>query len=176
MHEFIDTYVKILIALISFVAPMMVLLLSIFSEAIVIVKTKYEEEQKNIQEVIANQANTKGNYADLSKVIRKSLRRLWWCKIWNEYRLDLLKPKRQVIKIFTALAASIGLIMGDMIVKDRFFNWYNHRLSVWLILLSFIAFIVAIIFFMQLGWAIINAKSVLSEEKKEEKIYKEKTN
>lgn len=173
MHEFIDTYVKILVALISFVAPIMVLLLSIFSEAIVIVKNKYQEEQINIKSVIMDQAGRKDDYAEFGQIIKKSLRKLRWCKVWNEYRLNLLKPKRQIIRIFSALSISIGLIMFDMIVKDKYFKMYNHNLSVWLIVLSFSTFIIAVIFFMQLGWAIINAKSVISAENKSEKINKE---
>ena len=175
MHEFIDTYVKILIALISFVAPMMVLLLSIFSEAIVNVKDKYETEQKNIRNVIANQVSKRDDYTDdIEKFISKSLRKLRWSKLKNNYRLNLLKPKRQVIKIFSGLALSIGLIMFDMIIKDKSFNMYHHKLSEWLIFSSFFIFIVVITFFMQLGWAIINAKSVILDDKKTPKIFQEK--
>lgn len=161
--------------MISFVAPIMVLLLSIFSKGISLIKKKYEEEQKQIQTVIANQLANVVDYGALSKTIRKSSKSLRWSERWNNYKLNLLNPMRQLVRIGCALGLSLILIMSDMVIKDKTFGLYHHGLSVTLIILSFLFLVMGMIFLLQIGWVTILAKAIIAEDETAEKLGKEIT-
>ncbi len=175
MHEFIDTYVKLLIAMISFVIPLMVLLLSVFSKGSGVIKKKYEQEQEQLEAIIASQLANIVDYSTIGKTIKKSSRSLTWCKIKNQYKLKLLNPIRQLCRIVISLFLALVLIMFDMIIKDKYFHLYSHWSSVTLIIGSITCLIYGIICLLQVGWISIHTKTIMESETNSTKLDKEIT-
>lgn len=176
MHEFIDTYVKLLIAMISFVIPLMVLLLSVFSKGASAIKKKYEQEQQELEGIIANQLANVVDYTTISKTINKSSKSLRWCKRINKYKLNLLNPIRQLCRIVISLFLALTLIMLDMIIKDKAFKLYNHLLSVFLIIGSFVCLFIGIVCLLQVGWISIHTKTIMEESLNPTNLSKEDSN
>lgn len=170
MHDFIVTYVTLLIAMISFVAPVMLFLLSIFSHGIAIVKRKAEEEDQQIQKLLTSQLQNNGSNVDL---ITKSSQTLTKNKKKNADKINLLNPKRQIIRVYAWLFSSLACVMADMLLKDKSFKLYNHYVCMGLMFGSFILLVVSLLILLQVGWEIIDTKAMIAEEETAVKLGKE---
>lgn len=163
MNSFLDIYVKLVIAVISFIAPIIVYMLSVFGDGIAIISRKAKEEEYQITNLLRVQADSQGQLD--AKIIKRSSKLLQDSEKENKRRLNLLTPHRQIVRVFCPLILALVLIMFDMVVKDPYFNMYNHTFSVGLIGLSFISFGIGILWLKQVAWTIIDTKRVISEDK-----------
>jgi len=161
--------------MISFVAPIMLFLLSIFSHGIVIVQKRADEEMRQIRTLLAIHLTSRNQTIDGNVAIAKSYKDLNKNEKLNKKKLNLLNPKRQIIRTFAFLFLSLGLIMADMLIKERAWKLYNHWLSVSLLLASFISLGYSMIILWQVGWEIIDTKRIIAEEEEAEKINSEVT-
>lgn len=162
MEGFLDIYTKLIIGIISFIAPMTVYLLSIFSKGIAIIKAKGEIEQKQIRELIRDNL-TVGNVN--SKTISKSNKALKKAENRSDRRVRLLTPTRQIFRIFSSLFFSLLFVMIYKVVKDReTFKMYDHTTCVMLLISSLALFIVGILILRQVVWAAIRTKIMLEQE------------
>jgi heme/copper-type cytochrome/quinol oxidase subunit 3 len=163
LHDFVITYANLVIAMITFVAPIMLFLLSIFSHGIVVVKKKADEEKRQIQTLLTFQLTQQGS-TDVNTVVGKSYKSLRDNEEIINKKLNLLNPKRQIVRTFSFLFSSLTLIMGDMLLKDKAWKVYSHWGSVSLILGSFLSLAYALYILHQVGWEIIDTKRILAEE------------
>ena len=137
MHDFLDIYTKFIIAIISFIAPVIVYLLSVFSDGIAVITRRSKEEENQIGTLLRKKMVDEAANIDV-KLIDTSNTALKESKAKNNRRIKLLDPQRQIHRIFCTLFVALFFIMLDMVVRDPQFGIYNHKLSVFLILLSFV--------------------------------------
>lgn len=162
----VEVYTKVVIASFGFVAPSFTILISIFLEGIERQRKKYEEEivQTNrlIKEAVANADTTDDS---ISKTIKKSNERLRKQKKSATRRLNLLNPKRQVVRVFLILGLSILFIILYYWAKEFFCN--KIWVSTVCIVSSIVVFIYSWYILWQLFCTIIETKTELINVKKE---------
>lgn len=167
MEGLLDIYTKLIIAIISFIAPVIVFMLGIFTEGIPIVSRRSEEESRQIRKLLGlSFSNQKTN----SKILEKSIKQLKKVESKNSRRIKLLTPGRQIYRIFSSLLLALLLMMCYHVVKDVSFDIYNHWLAVSLLIGSFISFILGGLILRQIAWAVIDTKQIIAAEKSAEPI------
>ena len=131
MKEVVDLYSKLVIGMFSFMGPSFTLLIPLFYKGTKFSKQKHADKLRNLKEVIAGllldnsfPRKVEETIADLKKKVRI-----------NETELNLLNPKRQVVRIFGSLLLAI-LFIGfyhfqgfAFLVVQKFFSKRFHTLS-----------------------------------------------
>lgn len=164
MHGFIDIYSKLIIAIISFIAPVIVFLLSVFSNGIAILKRRAAEEKNQIANLLRTQMN--GEDFD-AIVIAQSNAALEKSEQISKRKLKLLDPKRQIIRIFSVLLSTLLLVAVSMLFEDQNgvpINVHSHQIWSYLLYGSFASFVVGLLILRQVAWAIINTKQIIADE------------
>ena len=163
MKEAIGVYSMLVIAVISFIAPLIAYLLSMASEGMAIIRRDNEIREKEIQDLITKLTHV-GTFD--KENLNKELRRLNRTERDGAFRIRLLTPHRQIYRVFSSLFGALLFIMVDDLIKDHHFcSLYNHVLSIILISLSIICFIVGMLILRQVAWAVIRVKQMLAENK-----------
>ena len=88
---FLDIYVKLIIAIISFIAPIIVYLLSFYSDGIAIIRRRVREEENQIAQLTKTQIFE--NVEDFRVIIAESTKDLQNLEKRNRHRLNLLTPE-----------------------------------------------------------------------------------
>lgn len=161
MHDLIEIYIKLQIATITMLVPMLIFYINHASEA---KRTKDEAYDKKIRDLqkesqldSGDPEKFKSQVSDLHTEIAKITNQ-------RENDLRLLNPLRQMKRIYSTLILSFLLIILDVMVRNNVFNTYNHILSVILISLSLFMFSITVIFITRV--AIVGVKSKEDIEKK----------
>jgi hypothetical protein len=170
MEHFLDVYTKLLIAIISFVAPLIIYLLSVNSDGIVIVRDKANEEKKQLEEILREQMNS-GNAFD--GIIEESNRSLTKTNKNITRKSNLLNPKRQILRIFLSLFLALVFLMFWMLLKDSLIFNYSKTLSIIFLLSSFAFEIIGILILRQVTWAVIETKEEVAQKTREKELQKE---
>lgn len=159
MEGFVDLYARLIISVLSFMAPLIVYLLSVFSDGVAIIKRRSKEETNQIGELLLSQINV--NFPDGFdlKVVDQSNKALKRTKKMNAVRLNLLDPKRQIYRIFSTLFMSLFCIMLYKTCDP--FTWMGYTL----VASSLICFVVGLLILKQVTWAVINIKEIISQDK-----------
>ncbi len=123
MKEVIEIYIKIIIAVFGFVAPSFTLLISIYIEGIEKKRIKQEEEIKQLERLIKN--NLANNSADLEGEMKSNLKQLEVKKRESTHELNLLNPKRQVIRMFLPLLFSLICIILYYVERSNIYTYLN---------------------------------------------------
>lgn len=151
----------------------MVLLLSVFNHGTIIVKKKFDEEQKQIGIILQDQLKRESQSAGLAKFIENSSKALNESEKLIEVKLQLLNPKRQIIRMFIILFTALIFAMGNMLVRDTSLGWYNHILSLSLLGASGLVLLYAMYVLYQVGCVIIDTKTIIEEERLATSLHKE---
>ena len=157
MAEAIDIYIKLLIAILSFIAPLIVFMLSISNDGMAEVRQRAIEEQKVWDEIRAREGliqSVKELVSTAQASAAKSLK----------IKINLLNPKRQIIRIFLLLAGAIFAIVGEKVNKLFAANGHCDWLTRILAVLSILCFIYGIWVLQQVTWAVINTKQELAQK------------
>lgn len=166
MNGFLDIYVKLIIAIISFIAPLIVYLLSVFSEGTAILTRKAKEYEMQIANLLRVEMEGVGAGQSFDpKIIEENSRLLKENEKEYTKRLNLLNPHIQLVRIFIPLLSALGFVMADMLTKDPAFKIYNQYVSMGLILLSFTCFYYGIKFLRQVSKEIIDTKHMIAKDK-----------
>lgn len=159
METALDIYTKLLLAFISFTAPVIVFLLSVFSDGIGIIKKNIAEKEKQFGKLITGMGQSSLNEVEENvKKLRKEEKA-------NKRTLNLLNPKRQIIRIFLMLTASLLFLVAYGIIKDHSLGLYNHTVAVLLLLSSLATLSIALIFLKCVAWEAIDTKHRIAAEK-----------
>lgn len=174
LKEAIDIYIKLLVALISFIAPLIIHLLSVFSDGIAVVRRKYEEEQNQITKLIKEDINQEG--ANVGEVVDKNNNLLKQKREENTRKLNLLEPKRQIKRIFPALFFSLFIMAIYTLVYEHYtINgvFQGHKISIlilWGLFLSSLALSILGVYFLQnVTWAVIEVKQEIADDNEKRK-------
>lgn len=162
MQDFIDIFSKLVISIISFIAPLTVYLLGIFGEGIGMVKSQSEEKERQIANLLMSSLNTDQNNTEL---IDRSNKELKNAKRQSEKTANLLKPKRQINRIFFSLFGSLILIIVAVQFKEVQNNFHGIRVVHVLLTLSVTLFICGMAFIRQVAWVIVDTKKRLDDLK-----------
>ena len=156
MKETIDLYTKLVIGTFSFIGPSFTLLISLFFNAIQKSREKHQSQIENLAKLIkTNLGNTGSDMAIELKAASKKLN----AKLReNRNELNLLNPKRQVVRVFGSLLISIGLI-GFYYFQHSSFSPVNSRtFRAWTILLSGLSFTFSLLTLWQIFCTIIRVR------------------
>lgn len=161
MDGFIDIYSKLIISILSFIAPVIVYLLSVFSEGITIIRRKTNEEKSQILNLLKMQVQSASfNSRDLD-ASNKALKGL---DLNNGNRTNLLNPKKQIVRIFTPLFLALVFIMIVKLINT--ISWdYKEYISYTLVFLSLICFGLGMNYIKQVAWVIIETKEDIAKDK-----------
>ena len=158
MDGFLDIYSRLVIAILSFTAPLITYLLSVFGVAIENTKAKAKEKEKVTAELLLSQMKKLNSGEGVSEFIEVSNAGLLKEKKSNRKKMNLLNPKRQILRIFIPLVLCVLSLMFQKLIKDPRMGIYSHKLSVTLILASLLFFTFSLIVLRQVAWAAIEAK------------------
>lgn len=166
MHDFITVFAYLIIATIAFAVPVIVSILSLFSEGILRVKRQTDEQIKQLKKILLEQMEREE--ATETKFIKESTKSLKKLERHSQKRLRILNPKTQLLGIVIFLFISLILLCSDMVLRDNKWNYTNHTLSIYLIIGSLILFGIAMIKLKQVTWLIMTIKLEQEEERKYE--------
>lgn len=162
MEACLDIYIKLVIAVISFIAPLTVSMLSVFSDGIAMVKGKAEEKKTRLRQLMKAMAEAEDLDVDM---LSSNTRDLENDKKRTATVINLLNPQRQIVRIFGTLLLSLGLIMVSMLCKDENLTLYNESLCKYLITGSVATFLAALLVLKQVAWTVIQTKQDIAEQK-----------
>jgi len=164
LDGFLDIYSRLVIAILSFTAPLITYLLSVFGIAIEQTKKKAKEKERTVAEILRRQMNEMKADNNVADFIATSNKRLKTEKRNDKRKINLLNPKRQILRIFIPLILSIISLMFYKLIKDPRLAIYSHKLAVGLILFSVICFVVSLYVQKQVAWAVIEAKTEMDQD------------
>ncbi len=122
MKDIIDLYSRVIIGILGFVAPAITLLIGVFADGIDIHRKKKVDKVRHLTDLMQDshkkiKGQTKANAIHL----RQSIRRHDEQKSTLQKEINLLSPKRQVIRVFGSLIMSLLFIVGyDVLVIYNF--------------------------------------------------------
>lgn len=171
MKEAIDIYVKLLVAIISFIAPLIIHLLSVFSDGIAVVRRKFEEEERQMSKLIKEEL--KADDADIKNLVSTNSAAFKDKQEKNKCQLQLLEPKRQIKRIFPTLFLSLLFMMIFSLVNAHKESLLENNLdlgdtNLHLIILfsaSLICSFLGVLFLKQVAWAVIEVKQEIADDK-----------
>lgn len=166
MKDIISIYSKLLISILSFIAPAMTLLINVFLEGVEKIKARNEEKIKQIEEII--KINVQNCTGDFEKTIKDSLNSLKKQKSTAEKQLRLLNPKRQVFRLFIPLIFALLLVLCYIFIKEYVKSINYPSVRIICLMLSGICFVYGLYVLYQLFCIVIETKRVLSLDLKQD--------
>lgn len=159
MNECIDIYLKLIIATITFVGPIIIVLLSTFNAGenrrkALAVQTEHEIS-KRLAEAVATNPETIREAVDKTSEEYKEIDKK------TKSELNKLNPIRQFWCIYGSLATALFLLGLSFIIRTNTWNTYNHSLSVVVLTSSFLVYILALFFIIQVFYTIIRTKKII---------------
>ena len=154
-----------IIAVLGFVAPAITLLIGIFTDGIDKHRKRNVEKVRHLDNLMSqSHKKIKGQSKDKENSLMETLKKHSLQKMKAERDINLLSPKRQVIRIFGSLILSIIMILVYYILKLPNFNidmWLYKTLS---LCCSFFFFCYSIFCLWQIFSIIIDLKAIDSSE------------
>lgn len=120
MESAIDIYGKLLIAVFSFIAPSMTLLMGLFGTGIMMYRKKNEDFLRQSEDLLTNAGSLPGT-SNENKIsfIRDRIKNLDLIKKEMERDNNLLSPKRQVKRVFMPLLLSTVLLIVYYYINEE---------------------------------------------------------
>lgn len=163
MKELIDLYAKLVIGTFAFIGPSFTLLIPLFYPPFKRSKEAHEQREKILQSIISEDIkNAKGDALKqiqngqkaLSKLLRKS-----------KIETNLLKPKRQVRRLFISIGLALTLIAFYYFQHSHFWHLDSQLLRLTCLSISLISFVNCLWVLWQVFCTIIKLKAEEEEEK-----------
>jgi hypothetical protein len=162
MTKFFETYVYLIIATLSLIAPLISYLLSV--EGIELLDQIFFEKERQIarmmrRSVVEDNPEIRTSIIQFEKMIANNLNA-------NRRLIKLLNPKLQMIKIFSSLIFSLIFQMFYYLANDNIL--FPELNPLWLVLLFIISlcfFVCGIYIIGQVSWAMIDAKKIINNLK-----------
>ena len=151
----IDIYVRLVLATLTFVAPLMSLFISFFSKNINEWQKKSEEKRKNIEE--EHLAQLQGGQS-VTDTVQKSAQDMAQLDTATRRERDLVNPKLQLSRMFLVLlvslcCATLSYLTTNVILYSKF------NLAHALLILSFGVYIYGLFIIREVLWNLIELSS-----------------
>jgi uncharacterized membrane protein YhiD involved in acid resistance len=168
MDASIQLFGYLILTFVGFVAPIVVLTLSIYHEGSLILQQQYASERENAEGNIKEQLKKISDKQEVEeREIKKNLKKLKEIKKNAESKLSYLNPKKQIIKLLLPLGIAflfveIALISPQSIKIDKY---YVYFLNYFFWLISTLSFGVALFFLWKLVDIIPKVKDASDEKR-----------
>lgn len=171
LHEVIDIYTKLVIAIISFIAPLMIHLLSMFGDALAHLKRRADIEVSQMDELVKSQVQQDG--VQIQELISRSTSLYKDREKKLKRQKNILDPKRQIKRVFPTLFLSLIFLALYSVADSK--EWfkeegYNDIICIVLFSLSFICAGIGVIFLKCIAWTVIDIKELLAQQDKEKTV------
>lgn len=164
----------LILTVLAIVAPIFIVLLSIFQEGVSKLSEQYENIKSKSERNLIKQWEKQTKLKESDKVeemikekmkeIKKVIKKITSEKKTAKAKLVYLEPKQQMVRLFVILLISfIGVVLAILIKTDISF-------TVLISLVSVMLFILALIILWKLLGIIIEVKKIIDEEKREKEI------
>lgn len=172
MNIALQLFGYLILTVLAIVAPIFIVLLSIFQEGVSKLSAQYEIKKIKSEENLEKQWNkqNKPKKADVKemeerlKKIKQVIKQIKSDIKTAEVKLAYLDPKKQMARLFIRLMLSFsGVVLAILIKTDILY-------TVIIILVSVISFTAALIILWKLLGIIVEVKKVIDEEKRETEI------
>jgi hypothetical protein len=161
MDKCIDIYSRLMIATITFVVPIIINLLSTFTEG--------EKRRKALAKEIAAELDTtalkkiQANPENTRKTISETHKQYQEIEKRTNSKLLLLNPLAQFLRIFIALAFSFLLLVFNYLIRSDYWNLYNHTLSIFTLIFSLMAYCIGLFFIIRILYTISETKKIIDK-------------
>lgn len=158
MDKCIDLFSRLLIATITFVVPILINLLSSFSEG----EKRRKELSKLTEEALTKQAaeEMQSNPASSKDTITKTHSELKKNDKKTKSELSLLDPITQFWAIFTALTFSFVMLNLSYIIRENKWNSYNRTLSIVVLSSVILSYLIALFFIIRILYTIRKTRRI----------------
>lgn len=176
MKEVIEIYIKIIIATFSFIAPSMMFFLGIFAKGSARQRKRNTEIIESVKKQILNPSiSDEGNDDDKISDKEKNIKNLKKLQKKAERDNNLLKPKRQVLRIFLPLILSAIFVSCYYICKCSHFPRQGEVIYFKLVslILSVLAFSYALFSIGQVYFVMESLKQMEFDDEELAKMVKE---
>lgn len=146
MKELVDLYAKLVIGTFTFLGPSFTLLISLFSKQVLRASQKNKDRLQTL-------INLDGHNTLLKQQIES-----------NERQLNLLNPKRQMLRLFGALMFCIVTIGFYHFQSTRFWSMSSPYVKFFTIVISLLSFLYCLFSLWQVFCIIITSKMEDEEE------------
>ena len=171
IEKFIDIYSKLIIGVISFIAPIASYLLSTYISDRPKILAKLTEQRKTIDSILDLYIiETKSQGLSSSSIIFQANEKLTQLEKEIALKLKLvnfLNPKKRIFSLFISLFLSILFLILDLFIRGNFLNLYSHKVSICLLVISVLLFAFSLYQLWQISWRLIDAKEILAADQKE---------
>ncbi|MFA4852443.1 MAG: hypothetical protein WC599_07990 [Bacteroidales bacterium] len=156
MNELIDIFIKLHIALITLLVPMLIFYINYASDA---KRAKDDAYDKKIKELQKNaQLDNSGDTKKFANQVTDLHTKIALLNAQRVLDLKRLNPFRQMKRIYGMLLSSFILIILDVAVRNNIILPYNHYLSCILIALSIILLIITSVLIWNVAIVAIKSK------------------
>lgn len=155
MHDLLDIYIKLLIAIITLLVPILIFYINHVSEAKKIKDNAYNQKIKDLQNNAQLDNSDSQTFTKQVTDLHSEIAKL---ELQRNKDAQLLNPLRQFKRIYTSLLSSFILIIIDVAVRNDVMNTYNHYLSIGLILASILLFSITVVIILNVVVVAIKSK------------------
>jgi hypothetical protein len=173
LKEIIDLYSRVIIGILGFVAPAITLLIGVFADGIDFHRKKKVDKVRHLMDLMQDSHDKiKGQPKEKANHLRQSIKRHDEQKSTLQKEINLLSPKRQVIRVFGSLILSLlFIVVYDILVIYHFPNGFLTIKS-GVLLISLLSFTYSLYCLWQIFCIIIDLKHIdlaetLGKHKKE---------
>lgn len=163
LNTSIDILSRLIIATITFVAPMIIFCFGVFFDALKL-NRKEKEEKEN---ALANEAMLKMSETgmDNARIIKETAKKIQepFCKKVKDF---FMTPSIQIILIFGFLFISLGALMFSHLVKDNVWKMYSLRLWKFLIHFSLWTYVFSVLIIITFVTNVISMKAKVENKQK----------
>ncbi|MGY3212496.1 hypothetical protein [Mucilaginibacter sp. HD30] len=160
MAGFLDIYIKLIIAVLSFIAPITIYLLSV--EGLDLTRKITGEQERQI--ALLKKITPPTHNAKVKKTMRIGDKGMDKMVKKNKRLTNLLNPERQMYRIFVTLTGALAFQMFYYLSADKtFMPDYYHGFTTVFFFLSLVSFVMAVSVFHQIAQAIIYSKKLVSD-------------
>jgi hypothetical protein len=156
MREAIDLYAKLLIGTFSFIGPSFSLLIPLFYSAIQQSQKKHNSKLRNLQLITSQNITNSENFPDQ---IKRSNREIDKLIKQNNKEINLLKPRRQVRRLFISLFSAISFVGFYYFQRSHFWRIDSQSLRMLSIIISGLSFVYCLRVLWQIFCTIIRIKT-----------------
>ena len=165
LRDIIDLYSRIVIGILGFVAPAITLLIGVFADGIDLHRKRKVDKVKHLNDMMEDSHNKiKGHSKEKVSHLIQSLRVHGKQKSTLQREINLLSPKRQVIRVFGSLILCLTMIAVYDILGILGFPSSSISLKALALAISLILFSYSLICLWQIFCIIIDIKHIDSAE------------
>lgn len=163
MENFIDILSRLIIATITFIAPLMIFLFGIIHEGITLKINTIKIRKKTLLDEAYSQMGQDQDEENRAKVIATTNKKL--NSNWDKICFWFTNPQNQLVIIFCSLLLSLGFLMWNYLIKDNVWGMRESCSWIAIIKLCLLSYSIAIIFIICFVVNVLKLKTNIDKNK-----------